>query len=160
MERMSEDAGRAGGLATGRQLRVLLVQKDEEAAWTQRQIIGTSIPAEVVRASTLAEAFSNLAGQPVDAVFLDLQIAEDMSADTCRRIVEASGKPVIALAQRGDPGRLEQALAAGLSGFYYKRRTARGIFRRPRRDLTREQAVVTASLATMAVTAREARAHG
>lgn len=137
------------------------MQKDpEEAAWTQRQIIGTSIPAEVVRASTLGEALSNLAEQPVDAVFLDLHIAEDMTADACRRIVEASGRPVIALAQRGDPGRLEQALAAGLSGFYFKRRTAHGIFRRPRRDLTREQAVVTASLATLAVTAREARAHG
>jgi DNA-binding NarL/FixJ family response regulator len=162
MDRMCAYAGREGGPAPGRQpLRVLLVQKDPwEAEWTQRRIIGTSIPAEVMRVSTLAEAFASLAERPVDAVFLDLQIAEDLSADTCRRIVEASGRPVIALAQRGDPGGLERALAAGLSGFYYKRRTARGIFQRGRPEPTREPAVVTASLTALAVTAREARAHG
>lgn len=132
----------------------------EEAEWTQRRIIGTSIPTEVVRASTLAEAFASLAERPADAVFLDLQVAEDLSADTCRRIVEASGKPVIALAQRGDLARLQEALAAGLSGYYFKRRSARGIFRRRRRTLTREQAMATANLAALAVTARGARAHG
>ena len=114
----------------------------------------------MVRASTLAEAFASLAERPADAVFLDLQVAEDLSADTCRQIVEASGRPVIALAQRGDLGRLEQALAAGLSGYYFKRRTARGVFRRRRPKLTGEQALVTANLAALAVTAREARAHG
>lgn len=129
---MSEHLHREAGPASEhRPLRLLLVQEDSrEAAWTRQRIAETSVAAEVVHASSLTEGIFSLAAQPIDAVFVDLEMTAGSAADACRRMVELSGKPVIALTDQADFTRLQAALDAGIAGYYFKRRTANGIFRR------------------------------
>lgn len=104
-------------------LRILLIEDDPtDATWITELIKKICPTSEVLHSASLPEAFSALAQQPVDTVFVSVHPdGEAPSIQECREIVRRAGRrPVVALIKAAEMARAPEVRATGVKLVYRK----------------------------------------
>lgn len=103
-------------------LRVLLVEDDDAAArLVQHALAKSGLEPDVIRATTLHEAYDVLSQGAVDAILLDLSLPDTHGIQTLERMhARASGIPIVVLTGNNDESLAVQSIALGAQDYYYK----------------------------------------
>ena len=119
-----EEAGVTQSQAAQRRtLRILLIEDDPtDATWIIELIRKNCPTSEVLHSASLPDAFSALAQQRIDTVFVSVYPDDEgPSIEECREIVRRAGRrPVVALINAAEMARAPEVRANGVKLVYRK----------------------------------------
>jgi len=119
-------------------LRVLFIGPDgDDAARAARALRLGRHAATVLHAATAADARADLAEGDIDAVLVDVRALAALN-DLRRTVARAARLPCIVLLDDDDVVELDQAVSAGVAGFYYKQQLSPILLQRTLRQAVQE----------------------